>query len=70
MARRYCRRAINRPASSSWAGELDSINVIEDHVRDMTYERFAQDRKTVDAVIRNLTVIFPITIPIRPLRNI
>jgi len=36
---------------------LDSIGAIESHVSDMTYEQFARDRKTVDAVIRNLTII-------------
>ena len=36
---------------------LDSIAATEDHVRGMTYEQFAGDRKTIDAVIRNLTVI-------------
>ena len=36
---------------------VDSIMAIEDHVRGMTHDDFAHDRKTVDAVIRNLTVI-------------
>jgi len=36
---------------------LDSIGAIEGHVSGMTCEQFAADRKTVDAVIRNLTVI-------------
>ena len=36
---------------------LNSIAAIEDHVRGMMYEQFAGDRKTIDAVMRNLTVI-------------
>ena len=36
---------------------LDSIAAIEDHVRGMTYDQFAGDRKTIDAVLRNLAVI-------------
>jgi len=36
---------------------FDSIRVIEEHVRGMTYDQFVNDRKTVDAVIRNLTII-------------
>ena len=36
---------------------LDSIGAIEDHARGMTCEQFATDRKTVDAVVRNLTII-------------
>jgi uncharacterized protein with HEPN domain len=36
---------------------LDGIRVIEEYVHEMTYERFVQDRKTVDAVVRNLITI-------------
>ena len=36
---------------------LDAIAAIEAHVRGMTYEQFAGDRKTIDAVLRNLAVI-------------
>jgi uncharacterized protein with HEPN domain len=36
---------------------LDGIGAIEEYVRGMTYERFVQDRRTVDAVIRNLIII-------------
>ncbi|GEM_PF-1512634 len=36
---------------------LDSIGAIEEYVSGMTYEQFAQDRRTVDAVIRNLGII-------------
>lgn len=36
---------------------LDSIICIEDYVLDMTYESFSKDRKTVDAVIRNIEII-------------
>ena len=36
---------------------LDSIEAAESHVEAMTFEEFAADRKTIDAVIRDLTVI-------------
>ena len=36
---------------------IESIGLIEDYVRGMTYEQFAKDRKTIDAVIRNLAII-------------
>ena len=36
---------------------LAAISAIEDYVRDMTYEQFAVDRKTREAVIYNLAVI-------------
>ena len=36
---------------------LDSIAAIEEYVAGMTYEQFAHDRRTVDAVIRNLGII-------------
>jgi uncharacterized protein with HEPN domain len=36
---------------------LQSIESIEEYVRGMTYELFAGDRKTKDAVIRNLAII-------------
>lgn len=36
---------------------LEAIARVEQYVEGMTFERFAADKKTVDAVIRNLTVI-------------
>jgi uncharacterized protein with HEPN domain len=36
---------------------LDSINAIEDFVKDMHYEDFKNDRKTISAAIREYTVI-------------
>ena len=36
---------------------LDSVGVIEEFVSGMSYEQFAHDRRTVDAVIRNLAII-------------
>jgi uncharacterized protein with HEPN domain len=36
---------------------LDSIARIQDYVRGMTFDAFQADRKTIDAVIRNITVI-------------
>lgn len=36
---------------------LDAISAVEMYVKDMSYEDFITDRKTVDAVIRNLIII-------------
>ena len=36
---------------------LDSIAAIQSYTRGMDYSAFAQDRKTIDAVLRNITVI-------------
>lgn len=36
---------------------LESIRVIEDYVEGMSYEEFREDRRTVDAVVRNFEVI-------------
>jgi uncharacterized protein with HEPN domain len=36
---------------------LESIDRINEYVSGMTYEDFVSDRKTVDAVVRNLEVI-------------
>ena len=36
---------------------LDSIALIADYTRGMSYEQFAGDRRTVDAVIRNLAIL-------------
>jgi uncharacterized protein with HEPN domain len=36
---------------------LKAINSIEDFVRDLTFNEFSKDKKTVDAVIRNLEII-------------
>jgi len=45
----------------SWAFRLrdilDSVAAIETYVSGMNYEQFTQDRRTVDAVIRNLGII-------------
>ena len=35
----------------------DAISAVRKYVADMTYEDFLADRKTVDAVIRNLIII-------------
>lgn len=35
----------------------ESIGLIEDYVQGMTEEQFRADRKTVDAVVRNLEII-------------
>lgn len=36
---------------------IDAINSIEAYTKDLTYEDFVSDRKTVDAVIRNFEII-------------
>ena len=36
---------------------LDAIGAVEEYVHGMNYERFVKDRKTVDAVVRNLITI-------------
>jgi uncharacterized protein with HEPN domain len=36
---------------------IDAINSIDQYTKAMTYEQFVNDRKTVDAVIRNFEVI-------------
>jgi len=36
---------------------LDAIGQIQDYTRGITFEAFRQDRKTIDAVVRNITVI-------------
>lgn len=36
---------------------LDAVSAVESYVTGMSYEDFAADRKTVDAVIRNLIII-------------
>jgi len=36
---------------------LEAINFIEDYIENYTFERFISDRKTIDAVVRNLEVI-------------
>jgi len=35
----------------------DSIEKIEGYVKDLTFDEFANDSKTIDAVIRNLSII-------------
>ena len=36
---------------------LDAIGRIQDYTRGMTFEAFSHDRKTIDAVVRNITII-------------
>lgn len=36
---------------------LDAVSAIETYVSGMTYEDFVSDRKTVDAVVRNMIII-------------
>ncbi len=43
---------------------LDAVSAIETYVTGMTYENFIADRKTVDAVVRNLIIIGEATVHI------
>ncbi len=36
---------------------LDAIDAISEFVRDMSFEDFRGDRKTIDAVVRNLEIL-------------
>lgn len=36
---------------------LDAVTAVSDFVKGMTFDAFREDRKTVDAVVRNLEVI-------------
>lgn len=36
---------------------LDSIGKIEDYLQDFDYEKFQNDSKTIDAVVRNVEII-------------
>jgi len=36
---------------------LDSINDIRDFIRDMSFEEFRRDKKTINAVVRSIEVI-------------
>ena len=36
---------------------IDALNCIEAYTKGLTYEAFVNDRKTVDAVIRNFEII-------------
>ena len=36
---------------------LDSMNMIEEYIRDLDHQGFSADRKTIDAVIRNIEII-------------
>ena len=36
---------------------VDAMNSIEEYTKGLTYDAFAKDKKTVDAVIRNFEII-------------
>ncbi len=36
---------------------LESMDLIADYIQGMDYDRFKNDRKTIDAVVRNLEII-------------
>ena len=38
-------------------GMVDALEAIREYTKGMTYDEFVGDRKTVDAVVRNLTII-------------
>ena len=46
-----------RDANLYFQDIIDSIEVIEEFIKGYDLEKFSQDRKTVDAVIRNVAVI-------------
>ena len=46
---------------------LDAIAVIADYINNMTLDDFASDQRTVDAVVRRLTIIGEASTHIRPL---
>ena len=35
----------------------ESISLIEEYAKDIAFDKFSEDRKTIDAVVRNLSVI-------------
>jgi uncharacterized protein with HEPN domain len=46
-----------RDSSAYFDDILDAIGAIREYTRELNQERFGRDRKTVDAVVRNLEVI-------------
>jgi uncharacterized protein with HEPN domain len=46
-----------RDSSACFEDILDAIGAIRDYTQSLTREAFGRDRKTVDAVLRNLEVI-------------
>ena len=36
---------------------LESIELIEEYVKDMVFDDFKEDRKTIDAIVRNFEII-------------
>jgi uncharacterized protein with HEPN domain len=36
---------------------IDATNSIEEYTRELTYDAFVKDRKTIDAVVRNFEII-------------
>ena len=36
---------------------LESMNLIEEYVKGMSFDDFKEDRKTIDAVVRNFEII-------------
>jgi uncharacterized protein with HEPN domain len=47
----------DRVASVLLRDMLEALDRIQSYTAGMTYEQFVQDRKTVDAVLRNLSVL-------------
>jgi uncharacterized protein with HEPN domain len=47
----------NRPINFLLNDILESIDRIPQHIEGMSFDAFSNDRKTIDAVVRNLEVI-------------
>jgi len=58
--------SINRDITDFMLDIRDSIHDVRDFVKDITYEEFIEDRKTVNAVIRSLEIIGEATKKIPP----
>ena len=48
---------------------IDAINSIEEYTRGLTFDAFVEDRRTVDAVIRNFEIIGEATITLLDLKT-
>lgn len=47
----------DRPLKLYFDDIIEAINKIEEYTREMTFENFKNDTKTIDAVVRNIEVI-------------
>jgi len=46
-----------RPISLLLSDMLDAIDRIEQYTKEMTFDEFSKDQKSIDAVVRNLEII-------------